>query len=71
MSRPMCNVSSVLYNYAHIHMQLQAGGYCVSCLLSVTVKPTLMEVVRAISPGQPEMPNWVYNGAILGVQVMN
>lgn len=27
-----------------------------------------MEVVQSINPGQPELPEWVYNGAILGVQ---
>ena len=23
---------------------------------------------QALNPGQPELPDWVYNGAILGVQ---
>ena len=29
---------------------------------------TLMKTVQKINPGQPEMPEWIYNGAILGVQ---
>ena len=27
-----------------------------------------METAKKINPGQPELPDWVYNGAILGVQ---
>ena len=27
-----------------------------------------MEIVQAINPGAPPLPDWVYNGAILGVQ---
>ena len=27
-----------------------------------------MKTVQKINPGQPEMPDWIYNGAILGVQ---
>ena len=27
-----------------------------------------MKTVQSINPGQPELPDWVYNGAILGVQ---
>jgi len=27
-----------------------------------------MEIVQALNPGQPPLPDWVYNGAILGVQ---
>ena len=27
-----------------------------------------MKTVQKINPGQPEMPEWIYNGAILGVQ---
>ena len=27
-----------------------------------------MEIVQKINPGQPELPDWVYDGAILGVQ---
>jgi len=45
-----------------------AGGECVTCHLSILIKPTLMELVQTINPGQPELPEWVYNGAILGVQ---
>ena len=41
---------------------------CISCDVNFIVKPTLMDVVRYINPGQPPLPEWVYNGAILGVQ---
>ena len=45
------------------------GGECTTCHLSIMIKPTLMELVMMVNPGQPELPDWVYNGAILGVQV--
>ena len=45
------------------------GGECVTCYLSILIKPTLLELVQMVNPGQPELPDWVYNGAILGVQV--
>lgn len=44
------------------------GATCNSCNLNILIKPSLMEVVQALNPGQPELPDWVYNGAILGVQ---
>jgi len=44
------------------------GGECVTCYLSILIKPTLLELVQMVNPGQPELPDWVYNGAILGVQ---
>lgn len=44
------------------------GGECWDCHLSISIKPSLMEIVQMINPGQPELPDWVYNGAILGVQ---
>ena len=34
----------------------------------MTDEGTLMKTVQKINPGQPEMPEWIYNGAILGVQ---
>ena len=36
--------------------------------LRFVAAPTLLGVVRKINPSQPELPEWVYNGAILGVQ---
>ena len=33
-----------------------------------TVEPTLMKIVQKINPGQPELPEWIYNGAMIGVQ---
>lgn len=58
------------------------GAVCYTCNLNILIKPTLMEIVQvgqfeesnhnnwtqALNPGQPELPDWVYNGAILGVQ---
>jgi len=44
------------------------GAVCYTCTLNILIKPTLMEIVQALNPGQPELPDWVYNGAILGVQ---
>lgn len=44
------------------------GSDCLTCQLTFVVKPTLLDLVAAINPGQPELPEWVYNGAILGVQ---
>jgi len=44
------------------------GAVCYRCTLNILIKPTLMEIVQALNPGQPELPDWVYNGAILGVQ---
>ena len=38
------------------------------CEFRFTVKPSLMEVVQAINPGQSLIPEWVHQGAILGVQ---
>ena len=32
------------------------------------MKDTLLDIVTSLNPGQPELPEWVYNGAILGVQ---
>ena len=34
----------------------------------MTDEGTLIKTVQKINPGQPEMPEWIYNGAILGVQ---
>ncbi len=41
---------------------------CVNCRITFSVENSLMEIVQSINPGQPELPDWVYNGAILGVQ---
>ena len=38
------------------------------CEFRFTVKSSLMEVVQAINPGQSLIPEWVHQGAILGVQ---
>ena len=27
-----------------------------------------MKTVQKVNPGQPELPEWVYNGAMIGVQ---
>ena len=44
------------------------GATCTTCHISILIKPTLMEIVQSLNPGQPPLPDWVYNGAILGVQ---
>ena len=41
---------------------------CWQCKIVWTVEESLMEIVQKINPGQPELPDWVYNGAIIGVQ---
>ena len=41
---------------------------CYTCKFVVTFGDSLMEIVQKINPGQPELPDWVYDGAILGVQ---
>ena len=38
------------------------------CHIVFTVKPSLMEVVQSINPGQTLIPEWVHHGAIIGVQ---
>lgn len=49
-------------------MQILTGQRCVDCQINFVVKPTLMEIVQSINPGAPPLPEWVYNGAIMGVQ---
>ena len=44
------------------------GTLCTTCHLTFIVKPSLLELVQVLNPGQPPLPEWVYNGAILGVQ---
>ncbi len=46
-----------------------AGSACPACRLVFLIRPSLLEVVQAVSPGQPDLPDWVYRGAIIGVQV--
>ena len=41
---------------------------CYTCKIYITAENSLMETVQKINPGQPELPEWVYNGAIIGVQ---
>jgi hypothetical protein len=45
-----------------------AGSACPACRLVFLIRPSLLEVVQAVSPGQPDLPDWVYRGAIIGVQ---
>ena len=55
--------------YWHITIPTdEEGSACLSCHLTFLVKPTLMEIVQTLNPGQPPLPDWVFNGAILGVQ---
>ena len=44
----------------------EEGTECSTCSLSVIIKPSMMEIVETLNPGQPPLPDWVYNGAILG-----
>ena len=55
-------------NLVYWHYTPNAEYPCSTCKLVFTVEPTLMEIVQKINPGQPELPDWIYNGAILGVQ---
>ncbi len=32
------------------------------------MKPSLLEIVQTINPGAPLLPDWVHQGAILGLQ---
>ena len=54
--------------YWHYTIPDQDQEECFTCILSFLIKPTLMEIVETLNPGQPALPDWVYNGAILGVQ---
>ena len=44
----------------------EEGAECYSCSISFLIKSSLMEVVETLNPGQPALPDWVYNGAVLG-----
>ena len=59
---------NTLYWHYSVPPEGEEGAECFTCSLSVLIKPTLMEIVETLNPGQPPLPNWVYNGAILGVQ---
>ena len=60
---------NTIYWHYTVPASQSVGKMCKFCKLSFIMKPSLMELVQAINPGQPELPEWVYNGAILGVQV--
>ena len=50
------------------HYSLDSTFSCSQCKMVWTVESTLMEIVQKINPGQPELPEWIYNGAMIGVQ---
>ncbi len=37
-------------------------------LFRFVVKDSLLEIVQSVNPGQPPIPGWVQEGAIIGVQ---
>ena len=45
-----------------------AGSRCDDCKFSFVVRNSLMEIVKAVNPGMPMLPDWVHQGAIMGVQ---
>ena len=50
------------------HRNPVPGKTCDDCKFSFVVRPTLLEIVQAINPGMPVLPDWVHEGAIMGVQ---
>ena len=50
------------------HRNPVPGEKCDDCNFFFAVKDTLMETVQAINPGMPALPDWVHQGAIMGVQ---
>ena len=50
------------------HYTLDEEFPCTRCKIVLNSEATLMKTVQKINPGQPELPEWVYNGAIIGVQ---
>ena len=47
---------------------VSGGKKCLDCKFSFVVRDTLMEIVQAVNPGMPVLPDWVHQGAIMGVQ---
>ena len=66
MSQPERNTLYWHYSVPPLPEEGEEGTECFTCSLSVLIKPTLMEIVETLNPGQPPLPDWVYNGAILG-----
>jgi len=50
------------------HRNHVEGEECELCDIKFIVRDSLLEVVQAINPGQPPLPDWIHDGAILGVQ---
>ena len=57
---------NTLYWHYSVPPLEEEGAECSTCSLSVIIKPSMMEIVETLNPGQPPLPDWVYNGAILG-----
>ena len=62
------NQDSVKHTVYWHRSHVAGESVCGDCHINFVVRQSLMELVQAINPGQPELPDWVYNGAILGVQ---
>ena len=50
------------------HQTINPEFQCYRCKISFVLKSSLMEIVQEINPGQPPLPEWVHQGAIMGVQ---
>ena len=64
--KPVQPERNSLYWHYSVPPLEEEGAECSTCSLSVLIKPSLMEIVETLNPGQPPLPEWVYNGAILG-----
>ena len=50
------------------HYSYNADFPCYHCKIVITAEDSLMKTVQKINPGQPELPDWIYNGVVIGVQ---
>ncbi len=51
-----------------INSNLKYGYVYFLFLFRFVVKDSLLEIVQSVNPGQPPIPGWVQEGAIIGVQ---
>ena len=59
---------SPMIHQVYWHFSLNSEFSCWQCKLVWTVESSLMEIVQKINPGQPLLPDWIYNGVVIGVQ---
>ncbi|TRY69177.1 hypothetical protein TCAL_05612 [Tigriopus californicus] len=55
-------------HYIYWHWTPVKGEPCRSCKMNFLVGGSLMDIVQELNPGQPPLPDWIHDGAILGVQ---